>query len=55
MKESLCLYLPGEAVHTVSNPQPSVPVQRVSQQAAGEEAEPDLPSMSAEGLFVALV
>ncbi|KAK3706678.1 hypothetical protein RRG08_009313 [Elysia crispata] len=38
----------GEAVHMVSNPQPSVPVQRVSQQAAGEEAEPDLPSMSAE-------
>ena len=33
----------------MSKPQPTVPVQRVSPQAAGEDAEPDLPSMSAEG------
>ncbi|GFN95176.1 coiled-coil and c2 domain-containing protein 1-like protein [Plakobranchus ocellatus] len=41
-------YLPAESVRTVSKPQVSVPVQRTSQQAAGEEAEPDLPTMSAE-------
>ncbi|RUS89573.1 hypothetical protein EGW08_002691 [Elysia chlorotica] len=38
----------GESVHAVSSPQPAVAVERVSQQAAGEDAEPDLPSMSAE-------
>ncbi|GFR99158.1 coiled-coil and C2 domain-containing protein [Elysia marginata] len=38
----------GEAVQAVANPQASVPVQRVSQQAAGEDAEPDLPTVSAE-------